>query len=132
MEISERTNGMQRHQDRDLRAAVEPAFGFVEICLTEADPRAIPNDDRPQPNGTDGCRQPVQDPCTDHGSDRRSDDHAANPGVAAGGRVARQAKDDLGGNRREDVLQRNEQRNAEIAEGVKHISCPLRQTVEHR
>ena len=75
----------------------------------------------------------VQDPRAGDGTHRRGTDHDGDrtPAIRLGNE-ARERQDDLGGNRREDVLHDDEQRDAERSQRVDDVGDPAGEVAQHR
>ena len=109
--------------EEDCLGAVpaEPCLGALEVALVH---QRQPLPHREDPLATPGGAQDVEDEGADHRAGRGPHDGRGEREAAATGGEAGQRQDDLARQRREDVLQRDQQAGAEPAQPVHHVDHP--------
>ena len=148
-----RVNDPERHaaepgRDRDDRAdqrdapadqhgkhgaTVEPALCPLDVLRRHLQPLPVAHEETGHAVAPDPRREAVEDPRPDQRADRGGDDHPdQRPAAPVAGDEAGERQHDLRRDRREQVLQRDEQRDADVAEGVDDVDDPVGQRRQHQ
>lgn len=118
----ERHEPAEQHGPRAV--AVEPGVGLADVLGLEAQDVAPARDDPLQALRVQPRADVVQDDGTDDRAERRGDDDADDGHARAGGHEAAEGQDDLGRNRREQIFNRDQESNAEVAEAIHDLRYP--------
>ena len=109
---------------------VEPPLGAVEVALGDGEPLTVAPDEAPDPVLAKDVADGVEDEGAGKGAEGGGEDGGRQPEPPLAGEEAGEGEDDLGGDGGEDVLEGDQDGDADVAEALDDVGDPAGEVPE--